>query len=90
MSYPINGRSRPTSAFPLKTPSGVAFHPKRQKLIQNDWHSLQPEIIADLQSIQLSKKQVLQPAGFSDMVNSNYRKKLIPANIAYKKEDLYD
>jgi hypothetical protein len=27
---------------------------------------------------------------FNDLLNTNYRKKLIPANMAYKKEDLYE
>ena len=62
-------------------------------MVLNDWNNLQPEILnSQLEILQIptQRKKLVKPNQLAEMLQSNYRKKLIPANIQYKREDLYD
>ena len=57
-------------------------------LILNDWGQIQPDLIHQ-QQVEMANPQ--RPKKIvSDFLMPQYRKRLIPANMKYKKEDLYD
>ncbi|TNV85398.1 hypothetical protein FGO68_gene15267 [Halteria grandinella] len=93
---PSSNKPRPFSAFPMRGASGKTVRPSKHqgegqtKLIINDWNNMQGELQIEAQNVRLVKKQP-KPVALTDMLNTQYRKRLIPSNYGGKlKEELYD